>query len=140
MTGRGVIRIIVPAIIFFAGMLTGFMLSSGSATDISRGATVGLMIDAGLGEVRTFTDIVPLEDETLFSLTRRVAQEEDIPFAYKDYAGLGAFITQIGPMQESANGAFWQFWVNNVYAQVGADAYVVQPGDVVVWKFTASKQ
>lgn len=133
-------RIIVPVIIFFTGMLLGFMLSSGPVTSISRGETVSLMIDAGVGEVRTFTDVVPLQGETLFSLTRRVAQEHNVPFAYKDYAGLGAFITQIGPAPDSAGDAFWQYWVNNVYAQVGADAYAVRPGDVIAWKFTADKQ
>lgn len=140
-TQQRAVRIIVPAIIFFVGIVVGFSFSSTEqGTDIARGEAVSMMIDTGVGKIETFTGIVPLEGETLFALTRRTAQGNNLPFAYKDYAGLGAMITQIGPVQDSSSGAYWQYWVNNVYAQVGAAAYEVQPGDVVVWKFTSSKQ
>ncbi len=132
--------IAVCAVIFFAGVLVGFSIAQQEGVAIDRGQTVSMMIDDGVRKIETFVDIAPLANETLFALTRRIAQEKSIPFSYKEYAGLGPLITQIGPPLDTAGGASWQYWINNRYGQVGADGYTVQPGDVIVWKFTASKQ
>jgi hypothetical protein len=139
-TKKHALKIIVPVLIFFCGALAGFAIASPQqATTAARGEVVSIMVDSGVGDIIIFNDLTPLEGETLFALTRRAVQAKNIAFGYKDYAGLGAFVTQIGPAIESSNGAYWQFWVNNVYAQAGADLYEVQPGDVIVWKFTSSK-
>ena len=34
------------------------------------------------------------------------------------------------------NNLFWQFWVNDIYANLGAGRFILSPDDVVEWKYT----
>ena len=130
----GVLLIIVSFVCGYA------FAGSGSSGGVSRGEMVSLMIDYGDGTIETYQNLAPTAHETLFALTRRIAEAHGIAFAYKEYADLGSFVSQIGPARDVSSDVYWQYWVNNAYAQVGSDVYEVQPGDVIVWKLTKSKQ
>lgn len=45
-------------------------------------------------------------------------------------------VTAIGPDRNGEGGSWWQYWVNGVYGQVGADRVSLADGDVVLWRFT----
>lgn len=137
---KRVSRMAVGALLVVVSFVCGYAFAGGGAMEISRDGFASLMIDYGDGTIETYHRITIAPHETLFDMTRRVAQDEGLAFAYKNYAGLGSFVSQIGPAREMAQDVYWQYWVNNVYAQVGADSYEVAPGDVVLWKLTKSKQ
>ena len=61
--------------------------------------------------------------------------EHGIPFRTKEYAGMGTLVEKIGDDENGTGGKYWMYYVNGAFALVGADAYVVQEGDVVEWKF-----
>ncbi len=98
--------------------------------------TASIMFDFGDDALRAVPDVSFTEGETLFALLKRVTQQENFAFEYKEYEGLGTLITKIGEKENSADGAYWQYWVNNRYAEVGADRYMLKPDDVILWKFT----
>ena len=79
-----------------------------------------------------------IDNQTLFDLTKKTAEEKSLKFDYKDYGDLGYLVTQIGEQKNGTDNKFWQYWVNNEQVQVSADKYTVKPGDVIMWKFVKS--
>lgn len=66
----------------------------------------------------------------------RLAGEGDPAWA-SDWRGEGAMallVTLGGEANQGADGLNWQFEVNGVYADRGAGAYELEPGDRVLWK------
>ncbi len=77
---------------------------------------------------------------TVFSVVQVAAANAGLAFNYKVYPGTGILITEIGDKINGVGGAYWQYWVNGVYATEGADHTAVHAGDRIAWKFTASQQ
>jgi len=138
------LKIIVGILLVFgAGLLVGFSVNSNAVTSsiTPQGSTeaASIMVDFGNGNVETFID-VPADGGTLFAILETVLKGKNISFAFQDYKGLGKLVTQIGEQKNGTENKYWQYWVNNRHPEVGADQYIVQPKDVVEWKFTASKE
>ena len=104
---------------------------------ISKGASV--MFDYGNGNIVSY-DLAPAAGENLFQATKDLAAKNNLQFDYKDYKGLGVLVTQIGNDKNGAGGRYWQYWVNDKLAPVGASDYVIRSGDVIEWKFTLPKE
>jgi hypothetical protein len=120
------------------GLFFGFLW--GQNTQIIKPATVGagafsLMIDYGEGEITNYPDISLQSDRNLFTLMRKTILEENTPFEYEEYQDLGVLITRIGDSENGTDNKYWQYWVNNHFAQVAASSYVVEEGDIIEWKF-----
>jgi hypothetical protein len=49
------------------------------------------------------------------------------------------FVTAINGTVNGQGGMYWQYWVNGVYGDVGADHYAVPSGAVVLWRFTTDQ-
>ncbi len=141
-------KIIVAVIIFIIGFYLGtqqVLSPSNGNQAINQGTqvseekaeiSVSLMLDFGNGQVRTFAAINLAEGSTAFDLLKKVTADNNFNFVYKDYGEAGAFIEAIGDIANDTKGnRFWQFWVNNEYAQVGASTYQLNDGDIVEWKF-----
>ncbi len=143
-------KIIIAVTIFFLGFYTGQHyivvpdLPTGQIEDeedkeqIKDKISASLMLDFGNGKIETFNNVELKNDTTIFALLEKVTRENNIEFSYKDYGGeLGVLIESIG---ETANNFesdhYWQYWVNNSYAQIGASNYQMKEGDVVEWKYT----
>ena len=77
---------------------------------------------------------------TVFSTLQSLAANSGISLAFREYPGVGYLVTKIGDMTNGAGGAYWQYWVNGVYAQESADHTPVHGGDNVLWKFASSQQ
>ena len=126
---RKIPNILIVLLAFVAGVLLGQSVSilpqSVMTTDSGK---VSLMVDFGDGEVHTYTDTVSFQDTTVFELL-----EEHEPTEYEMYEGVGVFVKGISGKTNDAE-RFWQYWVNNQYAMVGADQYLLSAGDNVEWK------
>lgn len=124
----------------FFGFLIGQRIQPNQAgtigLDAARPGTFGLMLDFGDGNIETFQDIEFAEREKLFDVLKEFTNEKGIQFAFEAYKGLGKLVSQIGEKKNGADNKYWQYWVNNRHADVGADQYVLKSGDVVEWKFT----
>ena len=82
-------------------------------------------------------DIKPREEELLLSIMKTLAKEKKIEMKTKEFPGLGIMIEELEGKKNGKQGKYWQYWVNETYAKVGAEAYTIRKGDVVEWKFTS---
>lgn len=98
------------------------------------------MLDYGDGSVKVYKDLLVATGETMMQLLEKTTQDAKLEFTTKSYAGLGKIVESIGRKKNGANNMYWQYWVNNQYVPVGAESYVVKPGDVISWKFINYKQ
>ena len=67
------------------------------------------------------------------------ADEKNLEIRTKEYPGMGTLVEKIGSAENGADGKYWMYYVNGVFAPIGADAYVIQPGDILEWKFEVPK-
>ena len=100
---------------------------------------VSLVIDYGDGKVYNY-DIPFTEGINVFQVLQTATAGNGIDLKYEEYSGLGALVTQIGPSKGGEGRNYWQFWVNGKYATTGATSHIVQPGDIIEWKFTNGQQ
>lgn len=66
-------------------------------------------------------------------------QFEEVQLVTKEYSGLGVLVESIGGKTNGANDEYWQYKVNGVMPQVGADKLEVKSGDVIEWYFDRSE-
>ena len=142
-------RIIIIIAIFFIGFYTGQQYLpdttpvdeqpvDGSLQNAEQ-ITASLMLDYGNGKIETFNNVVLAKNtNSVFDLLEKVTTENEIELKSKDYDGeLGVFIESIGEQKSDFTAdQFWQYWVNNEYAKIGASNHKLEDGDVVEWKFT----
>ncbi|MFH1823087.1 MAG: DUF4430 domain-containing protein [Patescibacteria group bacterium] len=98
---------------------------------------INLIIDFGTSDNKEYNDIIINSGSTVFEVLEKIISENNIKLEYKDYGdGTGVFIESINEVANDfkANN-FWQYWVNNEYAPVGASSYQLKNGDVVIWKY-----
>ncbi len=136
--------VIILAAIFYLGFYYGEekaiapgLNNSNQQPDVNQpiNEKVSLMLDFGNGTIKTFTDLDFTENQSAFDLLKQITEKNNIGLLYKDYGGdLGIFIESIGQVKNN-NNSWWQYWVNNKYAEKGAGNYLVQPGDVIEFKF-----
>ncbi|MDP1709378.1 MAG: DUF4430 domain-containing protein [Candidatus Komeilibacteria bacterium] len=131
-------------------VLVGLLLGLGTAerfaceepsvqvSQIAKSANV--MIDTE-EDIFTFSDIEIQSNDTVWSVLKRLSesQSEKLQVTSQSYGEMGILISAINGITGGADNKYWQYWVNNEYAQVSADKQLVQPGDVIMWKFTNSK-
>lgn len=114
-------------------------LSDSAAVGENIAQTLNLQIDLGDGSgILKFNDVEINNNENLFNVMQRVTEQNDIEFSYKDFGGdLGIFIESINnSAEQKSKTKWWQYWINNEYAQVGISGYKVKHGDEVIFKFT----
>ncbi len=76
------------------------------------------------------------DGESLFQAMNIFANEEKLEMKTKNFPGLGVMIEELEGRKNGEHGNYWQYWVNEEYAKVGADAYIPQGGDTIEWRFT----
>ncbi len=105
-----------------------------------QASEVSVMIDDGQEKIITLPPSKIEANDTVFSVLQRLDTErEDVSIATQSFASLGTLVTAINDVKNGSSDKYWQYWVNNQYAQVGADQQAVAGGDVIMWKFTGSK-
>lgn len=89
---------------------------------------VTLVIDYGTKQERKETKIK--KGSTVLDLLR---QETQLDYTIWPF---GVFVTSInGLANDTTRGYYWLYWVNGVYATVTSDAFVLQEGDIVEWRY-----
>lgn len=100
-------------------------------TEIVRINIEGLYIDK---EVQ-----VPLFTTALSLLEQLDRENEQVQLVTKEYPDFGVLVDSIGGRSNGENGEYWQYRVNGVMPQIGADKLELQSGDVVEWYFDVSE-
>ncbi len=138
--------------IFVLGLLLGFLVGYQGAVSQSsfrpesttveaKTIAASLMIDFGEGEIIVCHRQELTDGATVFDLLKTCAEDKDEPFQleYDDYPSLGVLIKQIGDRVSGQDNRYWQYWVNNNFAQVGASQFKLNNNNTVEWKFIKSK-
>jgi len=90
---------------------------------------VTLIIDYG-GDRQQMIETKIKRGATVLDLLRQEAQVDYTIYPF------GVFVTSInGLANDNTRGYYWLYWVNGVYANVSADAFFLQEGDVVEWRY-----
>lgn len=116
----------------FARSYTKKTSSSPTPTVISIQKKVETIIDFGNEEKITFSQDYK-KDETAFSLLKTVLEENNLTLKSKQY-DFGVFIEGIGNSLNTKDKA-WIFFVNEKSADNAADKIILQPGDLIEWKY-----
>ncbi|OGF52522.1 hypothetical protein A3I27_02815 [Candidatus Giovannonibacteria bacterium RIFCSPLOWO2_02_FULL_43_11b] len=101
-------------------------------------AAVTLIFDYGDSRREVFANEEFKQGENLFNFTKNELAAKNIIFEFQKYPSLGKMVTKIGDKKNSAEGGYWQYWINGNYASVGASEYLLKPGDKIEWKFSKS--
>lgn len=140
-------KIIIIITVFIFGFAIGqrYVIAPSQKANLSTNnqqtqeeKTANLMLDFGNGDIKAFNNIVIKDGATTFELVKEITSENNIEFGYKDYGGdLGVLVESIGEKKNNFDaGYYWQYWVNNDYAKVGAGVYKLKNNDIVEWKYT----
>lgn len=133
---------LLVALVFIVGFGVGAAVDlpafNPTTLNTSGSSSVSVMLDYGDGAVATYS--APLSSgENVFQVTEKITKDNDLAFESKTYEGLGALITRISEKENGTADRYWQYWVNHQKPEVGASAYILQPGDFVEWKFIPFK-
>ena len=80
-------------------------------------------------------------EETVLEVLQTLnAADPQLQLSTKTYPGLGVLVDGMYGMKNGDNKKYWQYKVNGVMPQIGADAYKLKNGDSVEWFFGASQE
>lgn len=138
--------ILIAIIFFISGLLLGkgavvpdpISVPQSGRMDVAE-QTVNFILDFDEEQLRTFPQIRFTEGETVWEVLNRTMVVAGIALHYKDYGDMGVFLEGIDGAVNTGD-TYWQYWINGQYAEVGASAYHLQPGDTILWKLTKSRQ
>jgi len=104
--------------------------------DIQSTETVRINIE-GL-----YTDkeaLVPLATTALGLLEQLDNEDVKLQLVTKEYPDFGVLVDSIAGRSNGENGEYWQYRVNGVMPQIGADKLELKNGDVIEWYFDVSE-
>ena len=79
--------------------------------------------------------LVP-KGSTVYDLMRAASEMSNFRFRGRDFGGLGFFVEEVeGLAQDSSQGMYWIYYVNNEKAKVGVSSYIISPNDIISWKY-----
>jgi len=108
-------------VLFSAFLLTGCSIKNSSPVSVSPTPTI---ISESINKI----DYPCLKGKTAFdSLTENGNKMEF------QQSSLGKMITSINGIPQG-DGKYWQYSIDNKYAEVGADAYQCQGGEIITWE------
>lgn len=126
---------IVCAIVFGIGFFTANNIQQ-EVVQNSEPGVITLTIDGLYASEQV--NVNPGET-VLNVLTRLNAENAVIALGVKEYPGLGTLVESMGGKRNGMGNEYWQYLVNGVMPQIGADQFVLSPGDSVEWHFKASE-
>jgi len=85
---------------------------------------------------------VPISaDESVLQVLRTLdSQDPELKLSTKEYAGLGTLVDGMRGFKNGDGGKYWQYKVNDVMPQIGADKLTLKDGDAVEWFFDVSRE
>lgn len=117
------------------------------ATLVQPGTVKGMATEAeatiiirGLDEkVTERLEQLPTKGATALDLLTFATRTRGLELKTKSYEGLGALVEAIGQATNGQDNKYWSFYINGEFAQVSADQYQLKVGDVIEFRFEASK-
>ncbi|MFZ2555957.1 MAG: DUF4430 domain-containing protein [Minisyncoccia bacterium] len=80
-------------------------------------------------------------DETVLQILLALnARDPAMKLSTKEYSGLGTLVDGMGILKNGTDQKYWQYKVDGVMPQIGADAYTLKNGDSIEWFFDISQQ
>lgn len=83
--------------------------------------------------------VVSEGDSVLDALIQLGTTDPALQLETQEYEGLGTLVTSMYGSENSSGNMYWQYEVNGIMPQIGADAYELTEDDAVEWKFTESQ-
>lgn len=130
--------------ILACGLLLGFLLSVANIpkekTKLKEETSppqsaAWLIIEINEGEGGAWR-VEPEKEKSLLQNMETLVSEKKIKMKTKEFPGLGIMIEELEGRKNGEEGKYWQYWINEKYAKVGAGAYIPQGGDIVEWRLT----
>lgn len=79
-------------------------------------------------------------DETVLQMLQTInAEDPQVQLSTKDYPGMGTLVDGMHGMKNGTDKKYWQYQVNGVMPQIGADQLKLKNGDAVEWIFGSSQ-
>lgn len=128
---------IVVALIFGINAVTDRNLSVENSSEVPpQEATVTVTIE----DLYTDKEVSITSGETVLDvLSALAATDPNVKLQTKEYSGLGVLVERIGEKANGTSDEYWQYKVNGIMPQVGADKLEVQNGDMIEWYFDTSE-
>lgn len=77
-----------------------------------------------------------LTAETPFEALKAACGIAQWNLQYENYS-YGKLVVSVNGHDNGDGGAYWQYWVNGVYASVSSDSFTLAGGDILVWAFSS---
>jgi hypothetical protein len=109
---------------------------NGPAQEVSQAQSASVTIE-GLYVNKSIEFSSP---KTVLDLLKQLdTQDKEVRLVTKEYSGLGILVEGIGDKANGTDGKYWQYKVNGVMPQVGADKLEIKSGDTIEWYFDESE-
>jgi len=80
-------------------------------------------------------ELVVAQASTAYQVLQ-AAQEQGLDFKGRNFLGMGFFIEEINGQRENPRfQKYWIYYINSKKATVGVSTYIVQPNDIISWKY-----
>lgn len=104
-----------------------------SKAELGRTGTVSVSIAGGISG----RPIAIREGDTVLRALQALQEQEPaLRLETKEYSGLGVLVESMYGQTNGSQGKYWQYTVNGVAPQVGADAFALSADDTVEWSFS----
>ncbi len=129
-------------IICAAALIGGisFFTNKTTSTPVSLSESKAKTISLSIVGVYTNEQVAVLEGDTVLGVLQKLnVKNPDLKVSTKEYSGLGTLVDGMGDYKNGVENKYWQYKVNGVMPQIGADAYQLKDGDTVEWFFASSE-
>lgn len=135
-------RFLIPSIVAVCLLVIGIVLQYRLAQPNQYGGAPGVVrLSIDFGDATRVWDALPMvTGASAFSIMKDAVAVAQIPLVADPSTGAGVFVRQIGNKKNGDGGRFWQYWVNEKFAMVAADTYMLSAGDRVEWKFVEEQR
>jgi hypothetical protein len=138
---RQIELIIIIVIIFVLIAMTYYLSSNDIFSDIEKRQSIIHHVNISI--ISSYWNLSQFFDNTTNTTVASLLFESVDHFnisVKKDYwPGYESFfITKIGNMTNGMDNRYWQYYVNDIYADKGCSNYYLQDNDSIVWVFEAS--
>ncbi len=80
-------------------------------------------------------------DETVLQVLHTLdAADPQLQLSTKEYPGMGTLVTGMHGNNNGSDKNYWQYKVNGVMPQIGADQLTLKNGDAIEWFFSPSQE
>ncbi len=103
--------------------------------EVTQTGTVSLTVEGLYGS----KSVSISQNETVLEILQTLnAEDPQLELSTKEYSGLGILVESIHGNKNGTDNKYWQYKVNGVMPQIGADKFELNNGDLIEWYFGTS--